>query len=282
MFVTVFRSGGEASEILSRAVSGGGSEFDISIVSDNPEFLSLPWELMNDPDAGYIAARATGVGRSPGPWSELPEFAESGLSDKQFNVLMLCPPAAEGIATEALGAMESLDVEVSLDCLSATSVEALEEHLSQRAGHYHLLHLDGVAIGDAGAEIGGVGDVERIGQAAAKAGIPVVLVASSTQDDSRSAAKGLAGAGVPEVAVVPVPLGGSGRKLFADAFYAGIARGAGAATAVAAARRAMMEQPHRPSAAGPYVSWDWVTCHWCTCQRGIRSGGGQAGRDRNR
>ena len=81
-----------------------------------------------------MAARGEGVTRQQVSESELPDFSGQALSERQFNVLMLCPPTAEGIATEALSAMESLDVEVSLDCLRVSSADELEAHLSERAG----------------------------------------------------------------------------------------------------------------------------------------------------
>ena len=259
MLESVFRASGEAAEMLGRVSSAEGGPFRLSIVSARPEILSLPWELINDAEVGYVAARAECVARQQISERELPDFSGPSLSERQFNVLMLCPLAAEGIATEALSAMESLDVEVSLDCLRVSSVEELEAHLSERAGHYHLLHLDGMGAGDEGAALRELGSVERIGKAVASAGIPAVLLTCSAVDYSYVAGQALAAAGAPEVALLPIPLGGVGRKLFADAFYAGIARGDGAAAAVAAARRAMMEHPHRPSAAGPMVSWDWIT-----------------------
>ena len=256
---TVFRSGEEASKILARVGSEQDSSFRLSIVSARPEFLALPWELLNGPEVGYLASRADAVTRQPVASSELPEIPGPALSETQFNVLMLCPPAAEGIATEALSAMESLAVEVSLNCLRPLSVEALEAHLSDRAGHYHLIHLDGISMDSEGASLFEGGSLERMAQAVSDAGIPVVLLGCTAPEYSHAAAVSLAQAGVPEVALLPVPLGGSGRKLFADDFYAAIARGDEAAAAVSTARRAMMEHPHRPSAAGPMVSWDWIT-----------------------
>ena len=259
MLESVFRASGEAAEMLGRVSSAEGGPFRLSIVSARPEILSLPWELINDAEVGYVAARAECVARQQISERELPDFSGPSLSERQFNVLMLCPLAAEGIATEALSAMESLDVEVSLDCLRVSSADELEAHLSERAGHYHLLHLDGMGVGDEGGALQELGPVERIGKAVASAGIPAVLLTCSAVDYSYVAGQALAAAGAPEVALLPIPLGGVGRKLFADAFYAGIARGDGATAAVTAARRAMMEHPHRPSAAGPTVSWDWIT-----------------------
>ena len=256
---TVFRASDEAAEIWAQAGSSEYQPLRLSIVSTRPEVLSLPWELLNDPDAGYVAVQAQAVSRHLGRMDELPVFSSPDLPETGFNVLMLCPVGGEGIATEALAAMESLEVEVSLDCLRPATVEALEVHLSQRPGHYHLLHLDGMGVGDEGAALRELGSVERIGKAVASAGIPAVLLTCAAVDYSYVAGQALAAAGAAEVALLPAPLGGTGRKLFADTFYAGIARGDGAAVAVAAARRALMGHPHRPSAAGPLVSWDWIT-----------------------
>ena len=259
MMETLFRSSEEATALLGRVGPEQGQPFRLSVVSTRPEFLSLPWELLNSPDVGYLASRASGVTRHSTAFEGLPLFDYVGLSDSQFNVLMLCPENAGGIATEALAAMESLAVDVSLDCLRPPSIEALEAHLAERAGHYHLIHLDGVDFAEDGESLKDIGPVSRVAEAIAGSRIPAALVTCSAPGQFHIAAETMARAGIPEVAFAPVPLGGVGRKLFADAFYAGIARGDGAAAAVAAARRAMMEHPHRPSNAGPMVSWDWIT-----------------------
>ena len=259
MLEAVFRSSNEAMEISAKAISSENQPLHLSIVSDRPEILTLPWELINDPDVGYLAARAEGVTRQPTATPDLRALAGASLSESQFNVLMLCPPVPGGMATEALNAMESLDVEVSLDYLRDFSMEGLEEHLAQRAEHYHLVHLDGVQAADGGQALQGIGPVSQVAKVLADAGIPAALVSFSDLNCFHIASQALAQGGVAEVAALPVPLGGSGRKLFADSFYAGLARGAGAAAAVAGARRALMENPHRPSNAGPMLSWDWMT-----------------------
>ncbi len=259
MLETLFRSSPETDLIFSKISPEATEDFRITVVSSRPEILALPWELLNHPDTGYVATRAEAVTRLSTPPGQLPSFSVSGLSETQFNVLVLCPPASQGIATEALAAMEALDVEVSLECLNTATVEALESHLADRAGYYHLLHLDCVDVQGNGSDAVAIRDMGRVGKAVSGAGIPVVLLAGAGPHDSQSAAEVLCQNGVPEIAVLPVPLGGAGRKLFADAFYSGIARGDGAARAVASARRALMQNPHRPSAAGPLVSWDWVT-----------------------
>ena len=255
----VFRSSESASEILAGATSTDAPPFRLAVLSSRPEFLSLPWELLNDPDVDYLVTRAGEITRQPGGAESLQEFPEVDLPESQLNVLMLCPAGGDGLAPESLAAMESLDVDVSLDCLRPPTLQALEAHLAVRRGHYHLVHLDGVQEADGGQTLVGIGSVSRIAQVIANAGIPAALVTFSESDSFIAACHSMAGSGIPEVVALPIPLGGSGRKLFADAFYAGIARGNGASTSVGAARRAMMQQPHRPSAAGPMVSWDWIT-----------------------
>ena len=259
LFESVLRTEAPDSDSLTRIASGVGQDFQISVISPRPEFLSLPWELLNNPDSGYIAARAESVARLPAPFDALPEFSCETLSDSRLNVLMLCLPGGEGIAAEAITAMESLDVEVSLDCLRPPTVEALEDHLAGHSGQYHLLHIDGAEFKTEGADAADIGLLKRVSQAVSSAAIPVVLVTCSSTEYSQVAVEALLEGKVPEVVVLPVPLSGSGRKLFSDAFYAAFARGEGAGASVAAARRALMEHPHRPSSAGPFVSWDWIT-----------------------
>ena len=259
MMETVFRSSPESTGLLSRAQPEQGGSMRLSVVSTRPEFLSLPWELINDPDMGYLPPRFSSLARSLSSVAQLPEFPSIGWSDREFNVLLICPPGAAGIAVESLGALEALDVNVSVDCLQPPTVEALETHLAERAGHYHLIQLDGVSAEDEGMSLAGVGALDRLSRAIAGAGIPVALVSFSVLDNFQHVAQSLTVEGIPETVVLPVPLGGSGRKVFSDAFYPSLARGSGASVAVAAARRAMMAHPHRPSAAGPLVSWDWIT-----------------------
>ena len=142
---TVFRSSPEALEIWSKFSAEDAETFRISIVSPRPAFLALPWELLNSPEVGYVANRAEALTRQSTTAAGLPSFSTAALPDTQFNVLMLCPPGDQGIAAETLQALDSLDVEVSLECVVETATDALEARLADREGHYHVLHLDGMA-----------------------------------------------------------------------------------------------------------------------------------------
>ena len=48
-------------------------------------------------------------------------------------------------------------------------------------------------------------------------------------------------------------------KDFLRRFYQAFARGEEVGNALAAARSGLMEEPHRPTLAGPQLSWDWAT-----------------------
>ena len=256
---SVFRSSETANGILADVTTSGAPPFRLTVVSSRAEFLSLPWELLNDPEVDYLVSRAASVTRQLETLETLPQFSDPGLPDSQLNVLLLCLPTDGGLASESLYAMESLDAEVSLYCLRPPTLEALSEHLAERRGLYHLVHIDGVQVGNDGQTLSGIGPLDQVAQTLAQAAIPVALLSSSSHGSFNNACLAMAQAGIPEVAALPGPVGGSGRKLFADAFYFGVARGNGASAAVAAARRAMIQQPHRPSSAGPIVSWDWTT-----------------------
>ncbi len=266
LYEAVFGSSEEAQSLLDRAT--GTEQLQLSIVSTRPEFLGLPWELLNHDDNGYLISRLAGVSRR---LSAAPLDAFSGrMPTDQLNVLLLLPPTGAGsgsIATEALTALESLPVEAELDCLRPSSPSNLQEQLAGKSGHYHLVHFDGFSMDGQGIRMedgsGGVNSVNAAGLAQSLTGArtPVVLVnasSSSALNDVMSFAAGLAQGGVPQVVVTPVPIAGAGRVLFCENFFKGLSAGALVSHTLATTRQAMMDHPQRPSATGPLVSWDWT------------------------
>ena len=127
MLETLFRSG-DARGAMAGAADGGG-------------FRPVPGVS----GVGTAGVPGAAVGNAERPGSGLSGAAGRGdyaavragiatagifrggvLPDTQFNVLLIGPPGAAGLAAEALSAMESLAVEVSLECLRPTSIDALE------------------------------------------------------------------------------------------------------------------------------------------------------------
>ena len=161
--------------------------------------------------------------------------------------------------------MESLDVSVGLSCLRPASFRSFREHLANRAGHYHLVHLDGFDVDTEGLAFS-TEDGERdrvpateLARVLTAARVPAALLTGQTSHTGAGMGAALVSAGLPCVTLLPYPLAGAGRQLFAQAFYRSLAAGAHAAEAVASARKALLENPYRPSASGPAVSWDWLT-----------------------
>lgn len=270
LFQAAFGSSDESKSLLNKAV--GGEPPQLAIVSSRPEFLSIPWELMNGGEDTYLASRFSGISRrlSSGSPSGSIESFTSELPTDQLNVLLLLPPTGEGsgsIATEALTALESLTVSAELDCLRPSTSASLQEQLTTQPGHYHLVHLDGFTVSSEGIILedgsGGTTAVDAATLAGTLNGTqtPVLLInasASSALNDVMSFASGLAQNGVPQVVVAPLPIAGAGRVLFCENFFKGLSGGSSVAQAVATVRQTMMDHPQRPSATGPLVSWDWT------------------------
>ncbi|MCH8296903.1 MAG: tetratricopeptide repeat protein [Chloroflexi bacterium] len=266
LYEAVFGSSDEAKSLLEKA--GQNEQPLLAIVSGRPEFLGLPWELLNNGGEAYLVSQLAGVSRRLSA-EPLDEFS-GHLPTDQLNVLLLLPPSGEGsgsIAAEALTALESLPASAELDCLRPSSEAKLREQLAGKPGHYHLVHLDGFTIDSQGIcmedGLGGTISVDAAALAESLTGAqtPVVLVnasSSSALNDVMSFAAGLAQGGVPQVVAAPVPIAGAGRVLFCENFFKGLSAGAPVSHTVATARQAMMDHPERPSATGPLVSWDWT------------------------
>ena len=277
LFEVVFRGNEEAQSLHAAASEDGLDRYQLSIVSRRPEFLALPWELLNEPEAGYLAARLAGVIRcsSVDPRAS---FAAQ-LATEQFNVLLVAPMPFLGegspsgtLAPEVLEVLDSLNVIVELDYLRPPTFTALADRLAQRLGHYHLVQFDGIASVDPGVLVFETEEygpdlvpASRVAEALAGAGVPVVLLnagdAGSPSDPNRWAAtcSQLAEGGVPVVAALPYPLVGSARARFAQRFYQALVQGAEVASCVAQARRELMDNPHRAIPSGQVVFWDWAT-----------------------
>ena len=279
LFESVFRAG-EARELLQAAAGEGLSEYQLTLVSERPEFLSLPWELMNSPDSGYLASSFFSVVRQASA-SDLPAF-EPSLTSEQLNILVLSPYLDEengtysgGLAASLVPVLESLDVQVELDFLRPPSIEALSLTLEDRPSHYHVLHIDGLLLDDEGGpRLEGAESspqpvpADRLSQLLLHAGVPIVVLSAGDRG-ARQVAQSrswdrlglrLAQAGIPNSLILPHFLrGNSVQEGFLRRFYQSLSQGQEAGAALAVARTGLMEQPQRPTIAGPRVSWDWTT-----------------------
>ena len=292
LFQAAMRSSQEAQDLYTEACADGLSNYQLAIVSTRPDFLALPWELLNDPQIGYLAAQLGSVVRLSGT-DPLPTFSGQP-SAEQLNVLLVAPvpvaqiePAAgsaeeispavgggfDGLAAETIKALESLDVQAELYCLRPPAFAALAEHLDGRRGYYHVVQFDAMLCSQHGTELifeglSGSPDsvpVSKVAGILADAGVPIALLNSGGMEPTAiqpawtAVAAGMAENGVALVVSVPSPMPGPARELFTQHFYRSIAVGSDVPSAVSVARRTLMDNPQRATPAGKVVFWDWIT-----------------------
>ncbi len=274
MFEAVFRSNPEAASYYSTAATDGLDNYALTIVSDDTSFLALPWELLDDPDAGYLAGRFSSLVRQGTPQpSEFNHVLPAG----QLNVLLVSPAPighefSASLAWETVEALDSLDVHASLDCLRPPTFAAFSQYLSANQRHYHLVLFDGIlsSVPDSLLFESAAGEAEyvpaaNVAEVLAGSGVPIVLLSAGgaqspdIPDAWVDTATCLASGGVPQVVSLPFHLTSPGGQLFLQSFFKAIARGYGAPEAVAQARRALMDQPRRHSPAGDIIFWDWIS-----------------------
>jgi tetratricopeptide (TPR) repeat protein len=294
LFEGIFRGHKAATALYAAACRDGLNGYQLVIKSADPQFHALPWESLNEPEIGYLAAHLSSVVREPAA-GLLPPFTGQ-LPTEQLNVLLVSPyPTLEGfrtnpppeqaqipssqpfsksgLAAETLRVLESLAVPVGLDCVRPPTFDALVEQLTKHPGKYHVVQLDGITTAESGAtlvfeaEEGGPDPVPaaRLAEALTAAGIPVVLISIGGGGlKGRHAAWGgetaarLAVGGVPLVVSLPFPLAAPARERFIQGFYPAIVQGTDICAALSQARKAMMESPHRSALAGKVVFWDWL------------------------
>ena len=314
LFQTIFRGNEDAFRLYSQATVAGLAECTLAIISDQPEFLALPWELMNEPEAGYPVTQMASVARRVDQAS--PPVLQDQPSATQFNVLLVSPMPASvaadsGLensgaadsrgniqgspgqqATETIKVLESLNIQVELDYLRPPTWESLNRVLEERSGHYHLIHFDGVTIapdaaGDsaedsAPASIPALGPniifedqqhqadpvaTSRVAELLLSARVPLVVLAAGPQPNSgeaprlwSTAGQVLAQAGISQTGLLPHALHGSDTtEHFLQQMYQAVTQGSDLGTALARARRSLMEEPHRLTLTGKKVFWDWIT-----------------------
>ena len=279
LFETVFGPA-PARELLDSAAGEGLAEYQLTLVSGQAQFHSLPWELLNSPETGYLSSTVNSVVRQNVD-SPL-DIAQRSLGSQQLNVLLMAPYAeapgekyAGGLAPSLVSVLESLDVQVELDFVRPPSLDSLARAAADNPSRYHLLHLDGLLFDEEGNVLLEAPDSSsqattpvQLAEAIAESGIPLVFLSSGDRGSRQGPqlqgwellGTELVSAGVPVAIVLPNFVRGSAAvEGFLRRFYQAIVGGSEAGVAIAAVRAWLMEEPHRPTVAGPQVSWDWIT-----------------------
>ena len=279
LFEVVFKGNEDLQNCYDAAKEDGLANYRLELVSSDPAFLSLPWELLNEPETGYLASNLQSIIRIPAAKESseglLEEFA-GNLPTDQLNVLMISPKTRKGsggnsLAIESLKVLDSLNVQVQVDFLRPASLSSLSGHLADHPDHYHLAHFDAIASSTTSAmdledEAGSGVSVPsaQIGEILSRARVPLVLLNVAAEDPPNpnqawtELTTGLASAGVPATVTVPFSLVGPARDLFLQSFYQALVKGQDAGSAVSSARSALMDSPHRASPTGKKIFWDWI------------------------
>lgn len=107
---------------------------------------SLPWELMCDPNLGYLAQKAYSFVRSRQDVSLIPVPLEP---DQVINILMvICRPGGksdvkfQSVARPLLEIFREHRNRINLEVLRPPTFEKLTEVLAQKPGFYHVIHFD--------------------------------------------------------------------------------------------------------------------------------------------
>ena len=220
LFETIFLGNDESRSCYADACADGLSDYQLIICSPNSSFLALPWELLNEPDGGYLCHRVASVARRNGDGA-LPHTNFS-LTIQQLNVLLVSPfphvteysassdeilagapseyveiagsehqnkRGSGSLAIETLEVLDSINVAVELDYLRPPTFTALADHLASRSAHYHLVHFDSITLSSSGALLfkaedsaGDQIDATRVAELLAAARVPLALINAGMTD----------------------------------------------------------------------------------------------------
>eukprot|EP00172_Hildenbrandia_rubra_P000381 Plantae.Rhodophyta-Hildenbrandia_rubra.ctg11769.p1 GENE.Plantae.Rhodophyta-Hildenbrandia_rubra.ctg11769~~Plantae.Rhodophyta-Hildenbrandia_rubra.ctg11769.p1 ORF type:complete len:669 (-),score=80.82 Plantae.Rhodophyta-Hildenbrandia_rubra.ctg11769:1799-3805(-) len=153
LFRTVFENpeSPHANRYFQQAVQQAGLEnCDLVISSNDPDALTLPWELMRSVYYGYVAPQFGGLYRTVPRSATHKPFPEG--PQKCLNVLLVIarPMQEDDIIAGVLARplMKSLGPlirrgRVKLKILRPPTFLAFDEELSENKGHYHIVHYNG-------------------------------------------------------------------------------------------------------------------------------------------
>ncbi|MEG3863507.1 tetratricopeptide repeat protein [Microcoleus sp. herbarium12] len=289
LFELVFRSSEKARDFFQEATRAGLDKCEISIVSDNPAVLNLPWELLFAPDYQFLAPLLAGMYRS---LSEYAVRAELGtMSDEQLNILLvIARPYGERdinfqtIARPMLEALKPIQKQVNLTVLRPPSLKQFEAELNARKGFYHIVHFDGhgdfqadsktvqTQYGKSGEGVLVFEDndgkpeivtAREIAQYLTDCRVPVFILnacksGQAGEEPFSSVAGQLVKLGAKGVVAMAYSVYATGAKHFMARLYGELVRGQDIASAVAAGRKSMSIEKQRPSPKGLLPLQDWL------------------------
>ncbi len=277
-FHTLFQ--GEASDWYQAIEKQNLRQLTLKIVSDDASILAWPWEALRD-QTGAILAQNCCIERQPNmlpdllPWSiDLPTDC--------INILLVIarPYEDQGVGGYALADSlikfsQQKGVPIRVDVLRPPTFDQLSATLQEKAGFYHIVHLDGQGE-DANRSTGlfvfesekgqpDVVGVAKLTQLLRKYPSPIIMLSgcrSVSADKPVSTlvllAYALLKAGIGSVVDVGYNLRNNAVQQFFPAFYRGLFQFGTVAEATRAGRQAMLVDPKRECVLGEYPLQDWL------------------------
>lgn len=291
LFKLLFPRTTKAWDFFQEATREGLDNCEINISSDDPIVLNLPWELMYSPDYQFLAPSLAGMYRSLSGHAVRAEMGQ--LSQDKLNILLVIARpygekdvAFKTIARPMLEALKPIQKYINLKVLRPPSFEEFERELNADKGFYHIVHFDGHGNFDAdsagfqhsfGSKGQGVLVFEnidgspqivtaaQIAQSLNDCRVPIFVLnacksAQEGEGSFSSVATRLVSLGAKSVVAMAYNVQVEAAKHFIGRFYQQLVAGTDVSTAVAAARRQLVNQRLRPSftSKGDLPLADWM------------------------
>lgn len=289
LFDIIFRSSEEARTFFQEATREGLDRCELSIISDEPEILNLPWELLYSPDYQFLAPLLAGTYRSLSSYAVRAEMG--AMSDEKLNILLvIARPYGDRdinfqtIARPVLEALQPIRQQVNLKVLRPPSLKQFEAELQAHKGFYHIVHFDGHGDFEANSnsiqtQFGTLGQgvlvfedaqgnpeivtAREIAQYLTDCRVPIFLLnacksGQAGEEPFSSVAGQLVKLGAKGVVAMAYSVYAEGAKHFMARLYGELVRGESIASAVAAGRKSMSIQKLRPSPKGNLPLQDWL------------------------
>jgi tetratricopeptide (TPR) repeat protein len=290
LFELVFRSSEEARGYFQEATREGLNHCELTISSDDPVVLNLPWELLYSPlDRSFLAPSLAGMYRSLSSFAVRAEM--EGLPQDKLNILLvIARPYGERdiglktIARPMLEALKPIRQQLNLKVLRPPSFDELEQELNDHKGFYHIVHFDGHgnfdsssqgfqhSFGSAGQGVLVFEDIDgspqivtaaQIAQSLTDCGVPIFVLnaCKSAQEGSgsfSSVATRLVSLGAKGVVAMAYNVREEAAKHFIGRLYKQLVKGSSLDHAVAEGRKEILNHRLRSSPKGDLPLADWI------------------------
>jgi tetratricopeptide (TPR) repeat protein len=283
LFNQVFVAGDSRSDpraFYQEAVRDGLDSCELSIRSDDADFLNIPWELIREPgDSGrFLAPLLGGLYRQRNAEQIQPSPGSPGEGPFRM-LLVIARPSDVGYiplrtnARPIMEVLERLGERAALHVLRPPTLDSLQRHLNAHKGFYHLVHFDGHGVfADGSGQLAlekadGTADLvtsEKLGQLLASCRVPLFILnaCQSAQegetDPFSSVASQLVSNGITGVVAMSYSVYVDTATMFMERFYRELAEHKPLSEAVAAARLRLYAEPERQSVVGPIELQDWL------------------------